>query len=83
MWGTYPWFVEHGVDLIHPDDIEAFKKEVNNCKVFECIEEKEYMTLRYNEKQYRVANKLFKSVPAPKYNFGEIVKIKKMEKMLL
>lgn len=75
-WGTYPWFVEHGVDLIHPDDFEAFQHEANNSKVFECIEEGDYITLKYNNNCYRVKDKLFKPVPAPKYHFGEIVKIK-------
>lgn len=28
-WGTYPWFEEHGVGLIYPDDIEDFRKEAN------------------------------------------------------
>ena len=37
-WGTYPWVIEHGVDLIHPTDLEAIKQEVNSSKVFECIE---------------------------------------------
>ena len=78
MWGTYPWFAECGVDLIHPDDLEAFKQEVNNSKVFECIiEEKTYMTISYNNKRYRVKSKLFQPVPVPKYNFGEMVKIRK------
>lgn len=75
-WGTYPWFVEHGVDLIHPDDFEAFQHESNNSKVFECIEEGDYITLKYNNNCYRVKDKLFNPVPAPKYHFGEIVKIK-------
>ena len=26
-WGIYPWFAEHGIELIHPDDFEAFKQE--------------------------------------------------------
>lgn len=74
-WGTYPWFVEHGVDLIHPDDLEAFKQVAGNVKVFECIEVNDYITLKYSNKCYRVRDKLFKSVPSPKYNFGETVKI--------
>lgn len=78
-WGTYPWFVEHGVDLIHSDDLEAFKQEANNSKVFECIDRGDYITLKYNDKCYRVKDKLFKPVPAPKYNFGEIVKTKENE----
>lgn len=78
-WGTYPWFVEHGVDLIHPDDLETFKQAANNGKVFECIEVNDYITLKYNNECYRVKDKLFKPVPSPKYNFGEIVKIKEKE----
>lgn len=40
------------------------------------MEESDYITLRYNNKCYRVKDKLFKLVPTPKYNFGDIVKIK-------
>lgn len=75
-WGLYPWFIAHGVDLIHPADLEAFIQENPYCKVFECIEASDYITLRYNNNCYRVKDKLFEIVPAPKYNFGEIVKIK-------
>ena len=41
-WGVYPWFKEHGSDLIHPDDLEAFIQGSNSSKVFECIEDNEY-----------------------------------------
>lgn len=75
-WGIYPWFKEHGSDLIHPEDLEAFTQEANNSKVFECIEDSEYLILKYSSNYYRVKDKLFKLVPTPKYNFGEIVKIK-------
>ena len=78
-WGTYPWVIEHGADLIHPADLEAFKQEANSSKVFECIEGSDYITLKYNNNCYRVRHKLFKLVPAPQYYFGEIVKIKKNE----
>ncbi|WP_140402139.1 hypothetical protein [Flavonifractor sp. An306] len=75
-WGRFAWRMEHGTDLIHPDDLENFKKEAHNCKVFECIEEGEYLTLRYGNKHYRVKNKLFAPVPSPKFNFGEKVILK-------
>lgn len=26
-WGTYPWFTENGIDLIHPDDLETLKRK--------------------------------------------------------
>lgn len=76
-WGTYPWFEEFGVELIHPDDIEAFRKEVRyGRKVFLCVEEGEYMTLKYNNNYYRVKEKLFTPKPTPKFDFGQIVRIK-------
>ena len=75
-WGIYPWFKEHGSDLIHPADLVAFAQEASNSKVFQCIDVGEYLTLKYNSNYYRVKEKLFKLVPAPKYNFGEIVKLK-------
>lgn len=78
-WGTYPWFMEHGIDLIHPEDLEKFKKEANNCKVFECIEEGGCLILKYNNSCYRVREKLFKPVPIPKFIYGLKVKIKNIE----
>ncbi len=75
-WGIYPWFEELGVELIHPDDIEAFRKEVNTCKIFLCIEEGEYITLKYNNNYYRVKEKLFSPKPTPKFDFGQMVRIK-------
>lgn len=72
-WGRYPWFIESGIELIYPDDLEIFKSEANNCKVFECIEEGVYLTLRYSNKYYRVKAKLFKPVPSPKFDFGQKV----------
>lgn len=81
-WGTYPWFKEIGTDLIHPDDFKAFEQEANSSKVFECIDVGDYITLKYNNYYYRVRDKLFRIVPAPKYNFGEIVKIKKEDAVI-
>ena len=57
-WGTYPWAIEHGADLIHSTDLENFKQEANSSKVFECVKESAYITLRYNSNFYRVIDKL-------------------------
>ena len=76
-WGLYPWFRERGEKFIHPEDLAAFQREVNNCKVYECVEAGEYMTLRYGENCYRVMDQLFHPVPAPKFSFGQKVKILK------
>jgi hypothetical protein len=77
-WGIYPWFMEHGIEMIHPEDADNFKRETaSNCKVFECISEStEYITLKYNDKQFRLRSDLFKTLPAPKFNFGQSVKTK-------
>ena len=76
-WGVYPWCPEHGSEYIHVEDLDAFKEEAHNCKVFACIGEGEYMTLIYNNRRYRVRAQLFKQVPAPKYNFGQKLRIRK------
>lgn len=82
-WGTYPWVIEHGENLIHPDDVEAFKQGANSSKIFECIAEGDYLTLKYNNNYYRVKDKLFKTVPTPKYNFSDIVKIKENKEAII
>lgn len=33
-WGVYHWFAEQGIELIHPDDLESYKLEASNTKVF-------------------------------------------------
>jgi len=77
IWGTYPWYEEYGTELIHPDDIEAFRQEIaSGVKVFKCVGEGDYIILKYNNKCYRVKDKLFTPVPAPKYHFGETVSLK-------
>jgi len=75
-WGTYPWFLEHGIDKIHPDDVDIFIKEANNCKMFECVKENSvFITLKYNERVYRVKKDLFNEVAAPRFAFGQKVKL--------
>ncbi len=76
-WGIYPWFPERGADYIHTEDLEAFKGEASNCKVFACVGEGEYITLQYSNRYYRVKGQLFKALPAPKFTFGQKVKILK------
>lgn len=41
-----------------------------------CIEGGEYITLKYNNNYYRVNEKLFRPVPAPKFEFGQIVRVR-------
>ena len=73
-WGTYPWFTEHGLDKIHPNDLDNFKKEAHNCKVFECVnEDAQFITLKYGDNIYKVKNDLFRNVPVPMFRIGQKV----------
>ena len=55
QWGKYPWSMGHGVEKIHPDDLDEFKTEANNFKVYECTgETSDYITLKYGEKSFKV-----------------------------
>ena len=76
QWGRYLWSIEHGVEKIHPDDLENFKKEANGVKVFQCVNETtDYITLEYGENSYQVKIDLFRPVSAPKYHIGQDVKV--------
>ena len=76
-WGVYPWFPERGTEYIHAEDLDAFREVASNCKVFACVGEEEYITLKYNNRCYRVRKQLFKPILAPKYTFGQRVSIRK------
>jgi len=73
LYGIYPWFPEHGLELVHPDDLAAFSAIRPSSKVFECVARNDYLTLRYAGKQFRVRPDLFKSVSAPRFSYGERV----------
>jgi|SRR5260370_28531122 len=77
-WGLYPWFEEHGRELIHPNDLDSFRRLISNVKVFQCTAcEGDYVTLRYGEEQFRVKPTLFKPVPKPSFGFGKDVSFRK------
>ena len=57
--------------------MDAFREVASNCKVFACVGEEEYITLKYNNRCYRVRKQLFKPILAPKYTFGQRVSIRK------
>ena len=77
-WGLYQWFREHGVHLVHPDDLGAFERLMPNSKVFVCEgDEGEYLVLRYGQERYRAKPELFKVVSPPPKAFGEMVWVTK------
>lgn len=76
-WGVYPWVIEQGTELIHHDDLEDFRKQASNCKVYQCVDVSEYLTLKYQSRCYRVKAELFRTIPTPRFEFGQSVIIKK------
>lgn len=77
-WGLYQWFEEHGVEMIHPDDVDEIRHIIPNGKVFECVGNQDnYLTIRYRDRCFRVRPSLFKTVPRPAKVFGEVVRLKK------
>lgn len=79
-WGIYQWFVEHGTELIHPEDLDNFKALQPNGKVFKCInDDGNFITLEYADMQYRVRNDIFKPVDEPVKTIGEKVELKEIQ----
>ncbi|MDQ8736403.1 DUF6960 family protein [Paenibacillus sp. LHD-38] len=77
-WGLYPWFVEYGVEFLHPDEVGLF--EPNNSKVFFCKDYIDgYLLLQSGTKEFRVKPNNYKLLGSPKYNFGEQVYMKGKE----
>lgn len=77
QWGLYQWFEESGVDLVHPDDLDSFRRFLPNGKVFQCVgQHEEYLVLAYGNLHFRVKPSLFKPVPTPGRQFGETVNVK-------
>ncbi len=77
-WGLYPWFEEHGLELIHHDDLGSMQELMPYGRLFEVIDiYGAYVILQYAGQEYRVKPDLFKHVPAPPLSFGETVQVQK------
>ncbi|MEF3304118.1 DUF6960 family protein [Paenibacillus sp. GYB003] len=76
-WGLYPWFAEDGEAWIDPADLPRFQALIPYGKLFQCIEDGEYLTLRYGSDAFRVKPGLYKPVSAaPAFGFGSEVTVK-------
>ncbi len=80
-WGLYPWFVEHGYDWVHPDDLPAFRALSPYGRVFQRVGEADgYWVLAYGAARFRVQPGLFRPVPAPSWPLGTPVEVKSRSK---
>lgn len=76
-WGLYPWFAEHGQDLVHSEDRPLFASVHPFGHVFEKLrEEGGYFILRYEGGDVRVRPSLFRPIPPLPFTYGDLVRVK-------
>jgi len=75
IWGIYIWTPQHGMDMIHPDDLKKMGDNPQLYAIFEKIGiEPPYIVLKYDGRVYRVKPELFKPiVKNPIFDFGDEV----------
>ncbi|WP_373372114.1 DUF6960 family protein [Nannocystis bainbridge] len=77
QWGLYQWFEEHGPNLIHPDDLDAVRKETPGNRVLQVVnEDEEFLTLRSGDYEFRGRPSLFKKIDVPLRAFGSEVELR-------
>jgi hypothetical protein len=76
-WGLYPWFEEHGAQLVHSEDLGEFRKLSPYGKVFlRTGEEDGFIRLAYGERTFRVKPDLFRPVAPVSFPIGTRVTIR-------
>lgn len=73
-WGLYQWFEEHGVELIHPDDLATVRRFPPGNRVFQVIEESGgLLRLRSGDIEFRAYPALFEDLKIHPRPFGSEV----------
>lgn len=76
-FGLYGWTPDYGYRYIHPANRRSFELLEPLGKLFENLgedEEGEWITIRYDEQQFRVSPELFKELhQRPRFSFGDEV----------
>ncbi|GAB2964921.1 hypothetical protein GCM10027048_38060 [Hymenobacter coalescens] len=74
QYGLYGWTPAYGYSYLHPANRRSFEWIDPIDKVFEKIaEDEDWITLRYDEKQYLVRPELFRPIQRPPFGFGDAV----------
>lgn len=74
--GLYPWFPEHGEQLINPEYIDVVKRLSPYGKVFSCTAEKTpYITLEYGDIVFEVKPELYEIISPVLFRVGDRVNI--------
>jgi hypothetical protein len=72
-FGLFNWFPEHGADLVHPDDREAFACLPPAGRVFGVAQHAGWIMLSLGASHYRVRGHLLRPVPPPGHWIGDQV----------
>ena len=76
-WGLYPWFLEHGQDKVHPQDLDGFQAlgpAGPYGLVFQVADDvPPYVVLEYGAQRFRVMPELLREVEAPRFRIGDPV----------
>ncbi|GAB2793198.1 hypothetical protein GCM10027175_34940 [Hymenobacter latericoloratus] len=75
IYGLYPWTTEYGFSYVHPANRRSFEWLEPLGKVFEKIDETDdWISLRYDEQQFKVSRELFRELYVkPPFSFGDVV----------
>ena len=77
QWGLAPWFEETGPDLVHAEDLDAFRQLLPYGKLFKCVaDDVQYLTIQYAKETFRIKPQLFRVVPEPRKKIGDEVRVK-------
>ena len=83
-WVLCPWFVEHGTESIHTQDVQTLRRLAPYGKVFSVVgTEGDFVRLAYGQEVVRVRRGLLKEVPAPAFQIGQSVLIKRKNRPAL
>lgn len=75
-WGLYPWFEEHGANMIHPEDLLLVRAITPSGKVFQKTgEDGDFIRLRYGTVEFRAKPSLFCLVDATIHGIGTTVSL--------
>ena len=74
-FALFNWFPEHGAELVHQDDRDAFTQLVPAGRVFGVTRHADWITLSRGASEYRVrGSDLLRQVTAPRYWIGDEVR---------
>jgi hypothetical protein len=81
-WVIYPWSDAHGPDLVHPEDLEQFRRIDPLGRAFAVMgQDGEFLVLAIGGERFRVKPSLATEIPIPHFAYGQDVRVKNGNKI--